>query len=94
FQATARCVADHHFDAVYDAYLADGSVRAFLENANPAALKEMADRLLEAERRGLWRPRLNSAHKVLAALAGTGPNALKKKPSMADAAGDSPRDAP
>ncbi|MBI2978723.1 MAG: cobaltochelatase subunit CobN, partial [Rhodospirillales bacterium] len=88
FQATARCVADHHFDAVYDAYLADGSVRAFLEDANPAALKEMAARLLEAERRGLWRPHLNSAHKALAALAGTGPNALKKKPSMADAAGD------
>jgi len=88
FQATARCVADHHFDAVYDAYLADSSVRAFLEDANPAALKEMAARLLEAERRGLWRPRLNSAHKTLAALAGTGPNALKKKPSMADAAGD------
>ncbi len=71
FQATARCVADHHFDAVYDAYLVDGSVRAFLEDANPAALKEMAARLLEAERRGLWRPRLNSAHKTLAALAGT-----------------------
>jgi len=88
FQATARCVADHHFDAVYDAYLMADDVRAFLADVNPAALTEMADKLLEAERRGLWRPRLNSAHKTLAALVGSRPNALKKVKPMADAAGE------
>ena len=43
FAATARCVRDHHFDAVFDAYVADDTVRGFMEEANPAALREMAD---------------------------------------------------
>ena len=60
FAATTGAVKDHHFDAVYEAYLEDQDVRAFLEEANPAALREMAARFLEAQDRGLWRPRANS----------------------------------
>ena len=48
------------------------TVRAFIAEHNPAALKEMSARLLEAQARGLWRPRLNSAHRVLEGLAGSG----------------------
>jgi cobaltochelatase CobN len=70
FAATARCVGDHHFDAVFDAYLDDPEVREFLERHNPAALKEMAARLKEALDRGLWRPRRNAVHGELTALAG------------------------
>ncbi|MCC7045138.1 MAG: cobaltochelatase subunit CobN [Alphaproteobacteria bacterium] len=65
FAATARAVADHHFDAVYDAYLVDDRVREFVMAANPAALSEMAARLLEAQERGLWQPRSNSAQNRL-----------------------------
>ena len=65
FAATAKCVADHHFDAVYEAYLGDEDVRDFIAENNPAALKEMVERLLEAQQRGLWRPRLNSTHAAL-----------------------------
>ena len=61
FAATTRAVADHHFDAVYAAYLEDPTVRDFLQEKNPAALTEMAERLAEAQERGLWRPRSNSA---------------------------------
>ncbi len=61
FAATARVVADHHFDAVFEAYLEDDDVRKFLEDNNPNALREMSERLLEALDRGLWRPRSNSA---------------------------------
>ena len=71
FAATAHCVRDHHFDAVFDAYVADETVRAFLEQNNPDALREMSEKLIEAQERGLWRPRLNSAHGLLAELAGT-----------------------
>ena len=46
FAATARCVADHHFDAVYDAYLADDEVRDFIDDHNPAALREIAERII------------------------------------------------
>ena len=70
FAATARVVADHHFDAVYEAYLGDSAVREFLEANNAPALAEIAERLLEAQDRGLWRARSNSARRDLAALAG------------------------
>ncbi len=70
FAATARCVANHHFDAVYDAYLGDDAVRGFIETHNPAALREIADRLIEARERGLWQPKSNSSHAALATLAG------------------------
>ena len=69
FAATARVVADHHFDAVYDAYLGDAEVREFLAANNAPALREIAERLLEAQDRGLWRARSNSARPDLAILA-------------------------
>ena len=59
FSATARAVGDHHFDLVFDAYLGDDTVRDFLAENNPAALREMAERMQEALDRGLWRPRRN-----------------------------------
>ena len=70
FAATAHCVKDHHFDLVFDAYLDDDDVRGFLEDNNPDALREMAERLLEAQDRGLWRPRSNSAASRLTELKG------------------------
>jgi cobaltochelatase CobN len=68
FAATARVVEDHHFDALYEAYLQDERVRGFIAEANPAALREIAERFAEAIERGLWRPASNSAHQALAAL--------------------------
>ena len=68
FAATTGAVKDHHFDAVFDAYVADDDVRDFMADANPAALRELAERLLEAQERSLWRPRANHAHALLAAL--------------------------
>ncbi len=65
FAATARCVKDHHFDAVYEAYLENDAVRDFIRKHNPAALKEMIDRLCEAQDRGLWRPRRNDTRERL-----------------------------
>lgn len=70
FAATTGAVSDHHFDAVYNAYLADERVRAFLADKNPDALKEMAERLLEAMERGLWTARSNSARFDLREIAG------------------------
>ncbi|HUN49802.1 MAG TPA: cobaltochelatase subunit CobN, partial [Candidatus Sulfotelmatobacter sp.] len=70
FAATTRAVADHHFDAVFAAYLADETVLAFLTAHNPAALKEMAGRLAEAVERDLWRPQSNTAYARLKELAG------------------------
>ncbi len=70
FAATAHAVRDHHFDAVFDAYVDDERVRAFLEQHNPAALRELSARLVEAQDRGLWRPRSNHAYATLTQLSG------------------------
>jgi cobaltochelatase CobN len=66
FAATARAVDSAHFEALYDAYLADDAVRSFMARHNPAALADTARRFLEAIDRGLWRPRRNSAREALA----------------------------
>ncbi len=61
FAATTGAVGNHHFEAVYRAFVADPRVRDFMEEKNPAALSEMKERLMEAIERGLWTPRSNSA---------------------------------
>jgi cobaltochelatase CobN len=47
-------VPDWGYGAVCDQWLRDPAVRAFLEQSNPWALRDMAERLLEAHNRGLW----------------------------------------
>ncbi len=61
FAATTGAVKNHHFDMVESAFLDDEDTRKFIEDNNPAALKEIAERLQEALNRGLWTPRSNSA---------------------------------
>ena len=68
FAATTGAVKDHHFDAVYRAFVLDPEVRAFMENNNRNAFEEMADRLAEAIERGLWMPKSNSARAELGAI--------------------------
>ena len=70
FAATTGAVRDHHFEAVYQAFIMDDAVREFIEEHNPPALREMAERLEEAIGRDLWTPRSNSARFGLQALAG------------------------
>ncbi len=61
FSATTGAVRNHHFELLHNAYLVDEEVLEFLKEKNPEVLKEMAERFLEAEERGLWTPRSNSA---------------------------------
>ncbi|WFU10853.1 cobaltochelatase subunit CobN [Rhizobium sp. CB3090] len=61
FAATTGAVRNHHFEAVYQAFVVDLAVRDFMAEKNPAALQEMKERLLEAIDRRLWTPRSNSA---------------------------------
>ena len=72
FAATTDAVGDHHFDALYEAYLGDERVRAFMQEANPAALAETASKFLEAQTRGLWQTRSNRATTLLRELASAG----------------------
>ena len=61
FAATTGAVGNHHFEAVYQAFVADPKVRDFMAEKNPAAFEEVKERLLEAIDRRLWTPRSNSA---------------------------------
>ena len=70
FAATAHVVSDRQFDAVYDAFINDPTVREFIEDNNPDALRDIARRLLEANERGLWNARSNSAYGHLSELIG------------------------
>ena len=69
FAATTNAVKHHHFEQLYDAYLADAAVRGFIAENNPPALHEIAGRFREAIDRGLWAPRRNSTYEELQALA-------------------------
>ncbi|KJK46241.1 MULTISPECIES: cobaltochelatase subunit CobN [unclassified Streptomyces] len=54
YDATTGVVADWMYDKLTEAYVLDPANRAFLEEANPWALHGIAERLLEAESRGMW----------------------------------------
>lgn len=54
YDATANCVEDFMYEGVAQAYLLDRSVQDFILSKNPWALRDMAERLLEAHQRGLW----------------------------------------
>jgi cobaltochelatase CobN len=54
YDATTHCVADHMYEGVAQTYLLDPAVQAFVQQSNPWALRDMAERLLEAHQRGLW----------------------------------------
>lgn len=54
FDATTHLIDDHHYQALADAYVLDGETRDFIRQHNPDALRDMTERLLEAQQRGLW----------------------------------------
>jgi cobaltochelatase CobN len=54
YDATARVVEDWMYERVTQAYVGDPEVRKFFERSNPWALRAIAERLLEADERGLW----------------------------------------
>ena len=103
FAATTRQVAEHHFTALFEAYIEDERVRAFLESANDAAWHDMVARFTEAIERGLWAPRRNSIPEMLTRLgeagAGkvgggkTGQSASSANPASANRGASAPRPA-
>lgn len=54
YDASSGRVPDWSYGAISRTWLADERVLAFLRRHNPWALRDMAERLLEASQRGLW----------------------------------------
>ena len=57
WDATADSVLDWNYEALAEHFLGDASNREWLASANPWALYEIAQRLLEAAQRGMWQAR-------------------------------------
>jgi len=54
YDATTNLIDDYQYESVTDALVMDDENQKFLKKSNPNALKEIAERLLEAQQRGLW----------------------------------------
>ncbi|MDF5716324.1 MAG: cobaltochelatase subunit CobN [Rhizonema sp. NSF051] len=54
YDATAKCVEDHMYQGIAQTYLFDLAVCEFIQDRNPWALRDIAERLLEAYKRNLW----------------------------------------
>ncbi|OCR22179.1 cobalamin biosynthesis protein CobN [Pseudomonas syringae] len=54
FDATTELIDDHQYALLADAYLLDPATRDFIQQHNPDALRDMTERMLEAQQRGLW----------------------------------------
>ncbi|MEU4170708.1 cobaltochelatase subunit CobN [Streptomyces sp. NPDC026665] len=54
YDATTGVIADWMYDKLTETYVLDPTNREFLQQANPWALHGIAERLLEAESRGMW----------------------------------------
>ena len=54
YDATAHCVEDYMYEKIANTYLFNSTVCDFIEQHNPHALRDIAERLLEAHKRSLW----------------------------------------
>ncbi|WP_434694987.1 cobaltochelatase subunit CobN [Pseudomonas sp. Z1-14] len=54
FDATTQLIDDHQYALLADAYLLDPNTRDFVRQHNPDALRDMTERMLEAQQRGMW----------------------------------------
>ncbi len=62
YDATTKCVEDFMYQGIAEAYIFDQNVQSFIQSKNPWALRDMAERLLEANQRGLWQ---SASQKIL-----------------------------
>ncbi|HXW27957.1 MAG TPA: cobaltochelatase subunit CobN [Xanthobacteraceae bacterium] len=73
FATTTDAVGSELIDLLFDSYVADRDVAAFLQRENPAAARAIAEALTRARRAGRWHPRRNDVETALDALkAGAG----------------------
>ena len=54
YDATTQVVEDWMYERVTAAYVGDQKTRDFFRQSNPWALRSIAERLLEADQRGMW----------------------------------------
>ena len=65
FAATAGAVKSHHFDLAFAAFVEDAGTRGFIQENNRYGWDELLAKFRDAQRRGFWTPRSNSAYALL-----------------------------
>ncbi|CUB02636.1 cobaltochelatase subunit CobN [Marinomonas fungiae] len=68
YDATTDLIADYQYEQVTESLLLDPENRQFMQDNNPHAQEEMAERLLEAIQRGMWSEPGEYAEKIQALL--------------------------
>jgi cobaltochelatase CobN len=79
YDATAQCVEDFMYQGIADAYVLDATVQTFVQEKNPWALQDMAERLLEAHQRGLWQQVKEETLDQLRAIANQAEGAIENR---------------
>lgn len=64
YDATTGCVPDFMYQGIAEAYLFDTSVQSFIRQNNPWALRDLTERLLEAQQRGMWNAEANTTDQL------------------------------
>jgi cobaltochelatase CobN len=64
YDATAQVVTDWMYEGIAEAYLLDPTIKTFLSDKNPWALRDMAERLLEAHQRDMWQTTEAMIHRL------------------------------
>ena len=65
YQATTGLVKNHHFDLLFESYIADENVYEFIKYYNPDALNDIKIKFIDAIDRKLWHPRRNDTKSLL-----------------------------
>ena len=65
YQATTGLVKNHHFDLLFESYIADENVYEFIKYYNPDALNDIKIKFIDAIERKLWHPRRNDTKSLL-----------------------------
>jgi cobaltochelatase CobN len=62
FAATTGAVKTHHFDLAFEAFVEDAATRDFIQANNRYGWDELLAKFRDAQARGFWTPRSNSAY--------------------------------
>ena len=79
YDASTGRVPDWSYGSICEQWLNNAQVREFLERSNPWALRDMAERLLEAHHRGLWQGASPSQLKQLRQLVASSDELIEQK---------------
>ncbi|MDZ7959116.1 MAG: cobaltochelatase subunit CobN [Aulosira sp. DedQUE10] len=79
YDATTQCVEDYMYQGIVNTYLLDPVVAEFIHQKNPWALRDIAEKLLEAHKRSLWQDVNTATLEMLRALVHQAEAAIEEK---------------